>query len=310
MKKKHVLEKYSKYIPSKRFIKIGLTCLVVAIGLFIFFRISAKEKFISQAEKNALIQETGKLTINELVLKDSDSDGIPDWEEALWGTDKNNKVTFNNTPDATYIQNKKIELGTEQTPNDENLTETDKFSREFFAAFMSMKQSGQVDSNTINNFSSALGQKMIDPTLIDRYVQDEVRVSTDNSSKNQNKYYAAMKTLFEGYASTGLGDELDIVGNDLSIYSTLGTGTQSAELQTIADAYQDFANEAMKIAVPESLAQYHLKIANSANNTGISVRNMAKTIADPVVGLSGLSQYQKYSEEFIAAVSDMEAVMQ
>ncbi|MFZ2205668.1 MAG: hypothetical protein WAV23_03700 [Minisyncoccia bacterium] len=310
MKIKNVLEKYSKYLPSRKFIKIIAICFVVIVGLFIFFRISAKEKFISQAEKNALIQETGKLTINELVLKDSDSDGIPDWEEALWGTDKNNRVTFNNTPDATYIQNKKIELGTEQTPSDENLTETDKFSREFFAAFMSMKESGQVDNTTINNFSNALGQQMIDPLLIDLYTEQEINISTDNSTKNQEKYYSSMKKLFEGYKSTGLGDELDIVSSDLSVYSALGTGTQSKELQIIADAYQDFAKKAIRITVPSVLAQYHLQIINSSNNTGISVRNMAKTIVDPIIGLSGLSQYQKYSGELVGAVADMEAAMQ
>lgn len=310
MKIKNITEKYLKYIPSKRFIKILAICLVLFVGLFLFFRIAAKEKFSAQNEKNVQVLETGKLTINELTQKDSDNDGIPDWEEALWGTDKNNPATFNGMPDATYIENKKKELGTGQTPSDENLTETDKFSREFFTAFMSMKEAGQVDSATINNFSTALGQKIIDSTLIDGYTEKDMKVSTDNSLSNQKKYFAAMKKLFDNYKTAGLGDELDIVSNDLSIYSSLGKGTQSAQLQTIADAYQEFASKSMSIAVPEKLAQYHLKIANSANNTGISVRNMSKTILDPVVGLSGLSQYQKYSGELVSAVADMEATMQ
>lgn len=310
MKKRNITEKYSKYIPSKRFMKIMIACLVLFVGLFVFFRIAAKEKFTAQNEKNAMMLETGKLTINQLTQKDSDNDGIPDWEEALWGTDKNNPTTFNGISDATYIDNKKKELGTGQTPSDENLTETDKFSREFFTAFMSMKESGQVDNNTINNFSTALGQKIVDSTLIDGYTEKNMKVSQNNSLSNQNKYYAAMKKLFESYKSAGIGDELDIVSNDLSIYSSLGTGTQSKELQTIADAYQEFASKSMNISVPENLAQYHLRIANSANNTGISVRNMAKTIADPVVGLSGLSQYQKYSGELVSAVADMEATIQ
>lgn len=287
-----------------------LICLILFVSLFLFFRISAKEKFTAQNEKNALMLETGKLTVNELVQKDSDNDGIPDWEEALWGTDKNNPATFNGVPDATYIENKKKELGTGQAPSDENLTETDKFSREFFTAFMSMKEAGQVDTATINNFSTALGQKIIDSTLINSFTEKDVKVSQDNSSANQKRYFAAMKKLFDNYKTAGLGDELDIVSNDLSIYSTLGKGVQSAQLQTIADAYQEFAIKSMTLTVPANLAQYHLRIANNANNTGISVRNMAKTIADPVVGLSGLSQYQKYSGDLVSAVADLEATMQ
>ena len=45
-----------------------------------------------------------------IIVVDTDGDGIADWEEALWGTDKNKKITFNDTPDATYIENKKKEL--------------------------------------------------------------------------------------------------------------------------------------------------------------------------------------------------------
>lgn len=306
MKIKKLKEKYSKYIPSKKFGIIITVCLVLILVPIVFYSISAKEKFNA---KNAAVLETGQMTINDLVQKDTDGDGIPDWEEALWGTDKNNKATFNGVPDATYIANKKKELGTDQTPTDQNLTETEKFSREFFTAFTAMKQSGTVDSTTINNFSNALGQKMIDPSLIDRFNPDDIKLSSVDNTSEQKKYYASMKKLFDNYQSAGIGDELDIVSNDLSIYSTLGTGVQSAELQTIADAYQEFAVKSMDLSVPKSLMQYHLQIANSANNTGISVRNMARTIEDPIVGLSGLSQYQKYSGELISAVADMEAVM-
>ena len=56
--------------------------------------------------------------------------------------------------------------------------------------------------------------------------------------------------------------------------------------------------------------QYHLHIANSSNNTGISVSNMAKITSDPVVGLSGLSQYQKYSDDLVKAVTDLETFLE
>ena len=65
----------------------------------------------------------------------------------------------------------------------------------------------------------------------------------------------------------------------------------------------------MQMSVPQSLADYHLRIANSANNTGISVSNMEKIVNDPIIGLSGLSQYQKYSDDLVKAVTDLETFL-
>ena len=74
----------------------------------------------------------------------------------------------------------------------------------------------------------------------------------------------------------------------------------------IAQAYKDFANEVIKTTVPSNLSTEHLKIANSANNTSISVGGMTKIIADPIAGLSGVSQYQEYSDNLVKAVGELE----
>ena len=66
----------------------------------------------------------------------------------------------------------------------------------------------------------------------------------------------------------------------------------------------------MDTSVPESLVEYHLQIANSSNNLSISVSNMAKVTNDPIVGLSGISQYQKYSEDLVQAVEDLESILE
>jgi hypothetical protein len=36
---------------------------------------------------------------------------------------------------------------------------------------------------------------------------------------------------------------------------------------------------------------------------------MTKITKDPIVGLSGLSQYQKYSDDLVKAVSDLETFL-
>ena len=305
-------EKYSKYLPSKKFILILSVIIVLAVVIFvIFFMSSSGENFITGDKSDSALKIENQ-TIVDLIQNDSDGDGIADWEEALWGTDKNKKITFNDMPDATYIQNKKKELKIEQSVNETKLTETEKFAREFFSSYSAMKSSGQIDSDTINSFSNALGQKIVNPSLIDYYKETDIKTSALDNFATKQKYYQDMQNLFKSYQSVGLGDELDIISKELASNSANGTAgniDQDSKLSTIANAYQDFAKKIMEMSVPSSFVQYHLQIANTSNNTGISVSSMGKIIDDPIVGLSGLSQYQKYSDDLVKAVANLETAL-
>lgn len=306
------MEKYKKYLPSKKFALITSVVIVLAVIIFmIFFMSSSGENFITENKKNTVLKIENS-TITDLIRADSDGDGIADWEEALWGTNKNKKMTFNDMSDATYIENKKKELKIEQSINEKKLTETDKFAREFFMSYSAMKSSGQVDNDTINSFSSALGQKIVNPNLIDRYSETDIKISSTDDPVSRQKYYESIKSLFRSYQSSGIGDELSIVSNGLVSNSTNGATDSTdrySKLSVIANAYQSFGKKVMETSVPQSLTEYHLRIANSSNNTGIGVLNMGKVINDPIVGLSGLSQYQKYSDDLVKAVSDLETAL-
>lgn len=303
-------EKYQKYLPSKKFAIITSIIIVLAVLIFvIFFMPSSGENFSITGNKNNTALKVENQTLTDLIQRDSDGDSIPDWEENLWGTDKNKKITFNDTPDATYIENKKKELKIEGSVNETKLTETERFAREFFTSYSALKSSGQIDGETINNFSSALGQKIVNPNLIDRYTEKDLLLYNSDNLILKQKYYEGMKNLFKSYQSQGIGDELDIISRGLASNSTsevINNPNQYAKLSTIASAYQDFAKKMMEMRVPQSLIDYHLRIANSSNNTGISVSGMGKITTDPIVGLSGLSQYQKYSDDLVKAVTDLE----
>ncbi|MDO8659231.1 MAG: hypothetical protein Q7K54_01390 [Candidatus Parcubacteria bacterium] len=308
MNLKNLSTKYQKYLPSQKFVIIIIIGLVAMASILNYFYKSSwgKEIFTSKKDTGALKIENQ--TIAEIIQSDLDSDGISDWEEALWGTDKNKKETFG-MPDVTYIENKKKELNIEQNVNVTKLTETEKFARQFFSSFTAMNASGQVDKNTIDSFSNALGQKIVNPALVDQYSEKNVRKNTDNDNLVKQEYYVDVKSLFESYQKAGIGDELDIVNNGLAASSMASSTDPYGKLPTIAKAYQDFAKKMMGISVPSELVSYHLQIANNANNTGISVLNMAQIIKDPLIGLEGISQYQKYSAELVKTVADLEAVL-
>jgi len=300
---------YKKYLPSKKFIKTMSIILALVIIIFIIFFMSSNGQLFTTKSSNTIKVEPQ--SFSNLIQDDTDSDNVANWEEALWGTDKNKKMTFGDMPDATYIENKKKELKIEGSINEKGLTETDKFARDFFSSYGALKSSGEVDTTTINNFSNALGQKIVDPNLIDSYSEKDILINNDDSNASKLKYYESIQKLFKNYQPIGIGDELSIISEQLSSRSTDNTtdSVQDTKLSAIANAYKDFAKKVAETSVPKSLVQYHLQIANSSNNTGISVTNLGKISSDPIVGLSGLSQYQKYSDALVKSVGDLETFL-
>lgn len=306
------MQKYKKYLPSKKFsVVIGSVILLTAIifGIFYYF---SKNKSYNKEGGGLLVENTliESKTIEELIQSDSDGDGVLDWEEALWGTDKNKKVTFDGKSDLAYIAEKRKELNIEaDLNNQENLSETDIFARQFFSAYTALKASGQADSGIINNFSNALGEKIANPNLIDIYSDKDIKITTIDNENYRINYYNTLKKAFEKESVYGLGEEVNIISGGLLTYTTNGTEDKYEQLSIISEAYKNFAKKVIDTPVPESLVEIHLQIANNAYNTGISVGNLTKITADPIVGIAGLTQYEKYSNALITAVGNLDAIL-
>ena len=298
-----MVKKILKKIFRKKVLLFIILGILAVLIFFVFFVFSKEESFISK--KRA---DVGDETIIGLMQADTDQDGILDWEESLWGTDKNNPTTFDGMPDATYIEKQKEENNIKSFGDGSSTTETDKFAREFFSAYATLKTEN-VDNVSISSFASALGQGLINPELIDQYQPVDVIIDPADTESAKTAYYQTIKKYYEDALDVGAGNELDIVGNGMLHYNATGEESGFEELPVIASAYEEFAKKVMETPVPESIQDLHLLIANGANNTSIAVKNMKNILLDPVVGLSGLSQYQKYSEDLVNAVSDLETTL-
>jgi hypothetical protein len=162
------------------------------------------------------------------------------------------------------------------------------------------------DPETIKKFGKAVGEKIGDPNLVNVFAEGDVKVIAAADTNDIKKYYTEIKTVFDKYRETGMGDEIDIVNSGVLNAKDNTTLANSGKLTSIGKVYKDFANEMMQIKVPREYISAHVKMANSAYNTGVSVLAMVNIIDDPIVGLGGVTQYQKYSEEFVKAAEDLE----
>ncbi len=293
---------YKKYLPSKNFaifVGGGLALALIVFGIFGLVR--GKESFSSLKTKD--ISSTSGTTLSDLLQTDTDLDGVLDWEEALWGTDKNLKASFNGTPDAVYVKQKKESLAVED--NIESLNETDKFARAFFASYLALESSGG-DTETIKKFGQAVGEKIGDPNLVNVFAEGDAKIISTANTTDVKRYYSKIQVVFDQYRGTGMGDEIDIVNSGMINTQTGASLENNNKLRIIGEAYKKFADEIMNIEVPREYLNIHVKMANSAYNTGVSVLSMTNINDDPIVGLSGIAQYQKYSEEFVEAAEDLD----
>ena len=205
------MNSFKKYLPSRKFIAI-VTLIVVFIALF--FTIKG---VISLFHSRKVFKSNGlvPVTVGEVIQKDSNYNGIADWEEYLWGLDP----TKNGPENKEYISSKKAVLaqsGSISTPTDDSkaISENEALSREFFATIVSLQQTGSLDENSLKSISDSIGQKIIATPIADVYIKANLKIVAD-STKANNAYYDAYNALVNKYANEDMGSELTLISQGL-----------------------------------------------------------------------------------------------
>lgn len=276
---------YKKYLPSKKFVSI---VTIIAIILALFFGI----KGIIYLFKKGYIfnNKPTKIAVSELIQKDGNSNGIPDWEEYLWGLNPNK-----NGP-----ENKEFILAKKRTLSDngditilddsKKITDNEMLSREFFATIVSLQQTGNLDDTSIQSISNAIGQKVEATPLPNIYSKNMLKIG-DDSEKTKTFYSVDFINLYTKYTNSDMGGELILISQGVSNNDPAAL----ASAATIATAYKSYGKDLMSITVPNSVYSIHLDLANNYEKTGESIEGMSKTIEDPLTGMKALLNYKKYN---------------
>src|SRR5574343_1049151 len=99
-------DKIKNYLPSKDFRK-RVFFISIFLILFLVARYTIYPQIIGLFNKKNKIPES--MTISGIVDSDQDSDGVPDWEESIWGTDPKKPDTDNDgISDFDFIKAKQM----------------------------------------------------------------------------------------------------------------------------------------------------------------------------------------------------------
>jgi hypothetical protein len=270
--------------PSRTFLIRGAIAFCVLIIVFAFQTDVVRNLF----SKKEVVSQKNIESLEELIQKDSNANGIPDWEERFWGLDPEVAST-NGQPHTTIIAERRTILSSRT--NAENLTETDRLARELFISATIVGGSTDGDLGTIR----AVSEQAADQFTQGRGLIDEITASqTTRISTNKTTISEYLTTLVRVLESKQSTNELEII----ALVSEQKKMEELPKLIPISTSYKSLADRVAKIPVPTALAEEHMILANSINNMGRGLETFQTIKTDTVMGLIGFYQYSAEEERF------------
>lgn len=287
---------------NKKFIlKTTIIALIIVTIFWILFKKPVKTEFTYQ--KNLSNNEKR----NEFLNKDSDNDGLKDWEEVLWNTDINNSDTDKDgTSDGEEIKlnrNPLIQGPDDTLPNDTNSnanpaapqTLTQKIGREFLSQYFSTKgDTNLTEEERLDIINSLLINLNSDGGKI-KYELNDISVQNDNSETK-------IKNYANGFAQAIKPLQL-IQQGELEIFMKILSDEENEqpdkikELKTNRLLYEKTVRDLTLLSTPSNYKYIHLDFLNFFNNTAGAVLKMEEIYNDPAKTIIGIKEYSLEAEK-------------
>lgn len=288
--------KYAKYLPSGKFVKVMALCIGGALLILLVTSLAGSK---GTFDANGLFSQGA--TVSDLVTQDSNKNGIPDWEESLWGFDPKGDGEANKKAiEARKAENRRAAGLTEEpsTP----VTATDELSRSLLSTILALQQSGTLTQEALTNLAASLGDN-VDAVHaeVPTYTQADLTIS--DAPKAKQAYANAMRDMASDYEDLGFGSELGIIGLSFDTENEVLLG----KLDPIADGYIDFGKRLLKLSTPREAAVYAVALANASVRMGVYLKQVEKLPDDVLTGMVGLNDYIEASKLSDQAAESLKA---
>jgi hypothetical protein len=294
------MNNFKKYLPSKKF---ATFLLIIVIFIALFFAVRGIASLFKG--KKLASGEPIQMTVGGLIQKDSNNNGIADWEEYLWGLNPNK----NGPENREFILSKKEIIANSGDlalfDDSKMITENEMLSREFFATVVSLQQTGELNEETIKSISEAVGQKIEATPIPDIYTQNMLVIKPD-SDQGKADYFIAFTDLVVKYGNEDIGSELTLISQGL------GNNDPQAlyAAKTVASAYRAFGQELIKTPVPASISSVNLSLANNYEKTASSIEGLVQILTDPIIGMRSIINYKKYTDAIVSDIDRLSVILQ
>lgn len=270
-----------EYLPSKQFAKFVGMALLLGGLLFIGIKLIDSRNSVKQNIQNIATREI----IEE---KDTDNDGVKDWEEALWGLDLHKSDSDGDgILDGQEVTRRKEALRSSEDfvdVPDVPDTETERLARQILTVALNVNQAtgGQITEQQIFEITGNFFQGFdADPVVV--YKVSDLNISTTRTAQ---QYYDEMSQAL-AFLDTVPTNEMAIVEH------AIATERERIldELGPIIKAYSEAPEKVLDKEVPQAIAGAHLDYLNALAQKAIALVAMAQYFEDPVIALRGIKEY-------------------
>ena len=301
---------------SERTLRISAASLLALLMVGGAYLISGPS-FLSEKFANA--GSTDEL-LKAYATKDTDGDGLPDWQEALYGTDPNKAISNPfGIPDGQAAKEGKLtpQTAASQLPSDQQGTTTltsadlpgvdpapgsitEQFSQQFLQQYMAASNGQPMDDATqqqlVTSLMSNISQQ-VSQSLSSTYAPVSVHTS---SSVSMSAYADSIETIFRSNEGDG--------NHPVDVMQALIQGTDpkaQQKLIAISKTYAAMATQLRATSVPTSMVSAHVQLVQSLDVLAASTAIVANYQKDPLATLGALSAYTASTNTFTQSLTQL-----
>lgn len=286
-------------MPSRRILLLVLVC-VSFVGFFVVLKNYQGRGVVKNKPVSALpvVEE-----------RDTDGDGLKDWEEVLYGTDPNNKDTDGNgIDDKKEVENKTLKLSDgsllpqikNSSEKSSDLSETDKITRNIFYDYLVAKSNNGVTSSYLEDLSKRAADDIFAyKSVATAYKKENLKVVSGTLTQQSALQYANGIIVAQKM--------YPVDGNDLSF-----TGISTAEdpafpkwALKISAYYENMVRAFLSVPVPSEFLDSHLKVVNVLSNISNDFKVVSAGNKDPMTALSALPRINVAQKELETTLGAM-----
>lgn len=217
-------------------------------------------------------------------VRDSNNDGVPDWQEMLY-------------PDAPVLNLDELTTEDYTTPT----TTTGRFAVSLAEEVMRSNMYGNFGATPKEIVENGTKQ-VLDEVRFDLYEVGDLSVSTDTSETALRAYGNAVALIALGNGGQpSTESEVDIVGRALQTNSR----DELAKLDPIITGYTTMRDAMLALPIPSSLATEHLALTNTYHALATDIGAFRNLFADPLPALVYLQYYEAHGNALYTAISDL-----
>lgn len=313
------MSSFAKYLPSKGFLAVSMAVflsMALVGGVFALSRSEVANDNSLRIPTIASVEELSSGIENELTNKDTDSDGLKDWEESLWGSNFNNKDTdgdgTNDGDEVEANRNPTIsgpnDINTEKSTSSEGskpeeLTTTDKISRIAFARYMQIKQGGgevddkfekQLVAEVLNTQNTSLKQARL-------YTEGDL-IIVEGNKNNLTEFGNKMGEIVKS-ANWGV-DELEILKTALDKEDPKSLD----KINVAINGYKGVIDNALLVPTPKNAVREHLLFLNAISKMVNSLEGSKVAFKDPALALAYFGKYPEHVTNLHRAFIDIQGL--